>query len=68
MARALGAADWSGLGQLVRRLKGSGGSFGYPELTTLGAEIERLARANDYQGRRCTLAALRDIGEEMALT
>lgn len=32
--------DWAMLSTLAHRLRGSGGSYGYPDLSTLGATME----------------------------
>lgn len=42
--------DFEQIARLGHRLKGSGGSFGFPELTSLGARLEAVARDNDRVG------------------
>lgn len=39
--------DWSRLSDLAHRLKGAGGSYGYPMLSTLAAEMEQSFRRRD---------------------
>lgn len=39
------ALDWEQLAMLAHRLKGASGSYGYPELSTLAAEMEAAFRA-----------------------
>jgi HPt (histidine-containing phosphotransfer) domain-containing protein len=34
------AMDWAALAKLAHRLKGAGGSYGYPDLTDLGKRME----------------------------
>lgn len=36
--------DWDMLATLAHRLKGAGGSYGYPDMTKLGAEMETAFR------------------------
>ncbi|MBI5863484.1 MAG: Hpt domain-containing protein, partial [Planctomycetes bacterium] len=38
--------DWERLKTLAHQLKGAGGSYGYPDITTLGAEMETAFRQN----------------------
>ncbi len=57
MRAAFKAADSASLATLAHRLRGAGGSYGYPELTTAGAEAERqwkqadLTNAEQWIGR-----------------
>ncbi len=51
METCLQEQDFEQLARFGHRLKGSGGSFGFPELSKLGARIEVVARAED--GGRC---------------
>lgn len=37
--------DWNTLVTLAHRLKGAGGSYGYPDISQLGAEMERQFKA-----------------------
>ena len=37
--------DWGRLARLAHQLKGAGGSFGYPDLSGLGATMEKAFRA-----------------------
>lgn len=39
--------DWDQLTILAHRLKGAGGSYGFPEISRLCAELERSFRAHD---------------------
>ena len=53
--------DWETLGTLTHRIKGAGGSYGYPSLSALGASMEAGAKSkqSDPFGRWMTeLAAL----------
>ncbi len=47
MMELLGARDFGRLEILGHSLKGSGGSFGFPELTRFGASLERYAKQAD---------------------
>jgi HPt (histidine-containing phosphotransfer) domain-containing protein len=39
--RAFEQLDWTQLAMLTHRLKGAGGSYGYPQLSRLAAEMEQ---------------------------
>ncbi|MEM6293564.1 MAG: response regulator [Myxococcota bacterium] len=54
------AKDADGLQHLGHRLKGSGGSFGLPKLTSIGAAIERNAFCGDFLACARALAALEE--------
>ena len=45
LEQAAAAADWGTLATLAHQLKGSGGGYGYPGITTSAAAVERLAKA-----------------------
>lgn len=47
MESCLAQSDFVQIRRLGHRLKGSGGSFGFPALTTIGARLEKAARAED---------------------
>lgn len=42
--RALGESDWDRTAMLAHRLKGAAGSYGYPDISRLCAEMEHNAR------------------------
>jgi HPt (histidine-containing phosphotransfer) domain-containing protein len=44
LRQAYDRLDWDQLTILAHRLKGAGGSYGYPDLSTLGATMERSFR------------------------
>jgi hypothetical protein len=44
---ALVRADFAEVGVIGHSMRGSGGSYGFPELTALGARIEEAARVRD---------------------
>lgn len=44
---AYAAHQWDNLMRLAHQLKGAGGSYGYPELSQLGAQMESRFRAHD---------------------
>lgn len=58
MLQALECKDFDEIDQLGHRLKGSGGSFGFPELSTIAELLENAARARDAEGCRDVLEAL----------
>jgi len=39
-------SDWDQLATLAHQLKGAGGSYGYPDLSSLGATMEQAFRAH----------------------
>ena len=47
MLALLASSDFERIRVLGHNMKGSGNSYGFPELTRLGAEVERLARQSD---------------------
>lgn len=54
LKRAFATLDWAELTALAHRLKGAGGSYGYPELSRLAARMEkefRARRAEHFQTR-----------------
>ncbi|MGH1344961.1 MAG: Hpt domain-containing response regulator [Nannocystales bacterium] len=58
MRAALSEREFDEIGRLGHRLKGSGGSFGFPELSTIGELLETAARAGDAGGCAEALEAL----------
>ena len=51
MKQAFEALDWSQLTTLAHRLKGASGSYGYPDLSAVAAEMEsafRDQKADDF--------------------
>lgn len=47
MRQAYAAHDWDQLRVLAHRLKGAGGSYGYPDVSHLCADLEQRCRAQD---------------------
>ena len=60
------AGDTAGLAGLGHRLKGNGASYGFPEITKLGAEIETLGNAGELGAILPHLEQLRRIHAEFA--
>lgn len=58
MLNALANQQFEEIDRLGHRLKGSGGSFGFPELSTIGELLETAARASDAKGCAEVLEAL----------
>ena len=50
LREALDRKDFEAVRAIGHTMKGSGSAYGFDEITTLGAEIERLAKAGDAQG------------------
>jgi HPt (histidine-containing phosphotransfer) domain-containing protein len=50
MRRALAAADFAMLRTLAHRLKGAGGSYGYPPISGLAASLEKQFATHDATG------------------
>ncbi len=55
---AIARADYEALSQLGHRIRGEGGSYGFEELTAIGAALEIAAKARD-------LAAVRKSAKEL---
>jgi HPt (histidine-containing phosphotransfer) domain-containing protein len=56
LGAAIAAADHAGGRSIAHMLKGSAGSFGYPRVTALAAELEQALTAGDG-GRAAALLA-----------
>lgn len=67
MMELLAASDFERLSVLSHSLKGSGGSFGFPELSSFGAKLERCAQKSDSVGFQEELARLRTYLEQLEL-
>ena len=50
ISQAIAAGDLAVVRSIAHKLKGMGGSFGYPEITHIAAEIERLAMGGQIEG------------------
>lgn len=61
MADAFAKADWPGLTRLAHSLKGAGGSYGYPVLTSCAARLERAAKAQDHSQIAHSLQELQSV-------
>jgi PAS domain S-box-containing protein len=53
--------DAAGLGAIGHRLKGNGASYGFPEITEIGARIERLGHAGQLEAIQPCIERLRQI-------
>ncbi len=58
------AGDTAGLGAIGHRLKGNGASYGFPEITDIGAQIEDLGNAGKLDDILPYLERLREIRAE----
>ena len=53
--------DVKGLGGLGHRLKGNGASYGFPEITDIGDQIEQLAKADNFDAILSLIDNLKEI-------
>jgi CheY-like chemotaxis protein len=60
LAEALRAADYGKIRFIGHDLKGSGGGYGFDEITTIGRSIEEAAKRSDGEEIRRQMAALTD--------
>ena len=58
------ANDVEGLGLLGHRLKGNGASYGFPEISVIGAEMEKLSKACDLGGVLKCVEKLEQVNKE----
>jgi len=58
MADALMRSDLATVAGIAHQLKGSGGNFGFPDLTVCAGTLEHLARSGDAQNSARALAEL----------
>lgn len=65
MLKLLAASDFARLRVISHSLKGSGSSFGFPELSRIGAQLERNAHASDAPSFSQGLARLSDYLETL---
>ena len=68
MLELLASSDFERLRVLSHSLKGSGGSFGFAELTYFGETLERYARAANEAGFRAELTRLDDYLKDLKWT
>ncbi|MBK9128450.1 MAG: Hpt domain-containing protein [Phycisphaerales bacterium] len=66
LERAYAAHQWDHLAALAHRLKGAGGSYGYPEISALCAEMESAFKAQQADGLRDRFEHLRRLAEAAA--
>jgi HPt (histidine-containing phosphotransfer) domain-containing protein len=60
MMNLLAASGFQSLAALGHNIKGTGGSYGFPELTRMGAALENSANRTDPEALRIQLAELSD--------
>ncbi len=60
MLSLLAAPDFARLARLAHDLKGTGGAYGFPELTSQGAAIEEAARQSDREALALRIGQLAD--------
>jgi PAS domain S-box-containing protein len=61
MQKALASGQHATLQRLAHRMKGSGGSYGYPQLTDVAAKLESAVRADDLAAARPALDQVQDV-------
>jgi CheY-like chemotaxis protein len=61
MRDALAAGQHGELQRAAHQMKGAGGSFGFPELTRLGGDLELAAKAGDIEAAGLALARLAEL-------
>ena len=64
----LAAADFEALRIGGHSLKGSGGGYGFPDLTRIGGAIETAAKAGDAAAIQSTLAEYTDYMQRVEVT
>lgn len=65
LTAAIAAQDAKTVALLGHRLKGSGASYGFPELTTLGAALEQAGNNADFAGATKLAAQVQDYLDGM---
>jgi PAS domain S-box-containing protein len=63
----LPAPDWAGLKRRAHDLKGIGGSYGYPQVTSLAAKLEFEIIKQDFAAASARVRELRDLAERIVL-
>jgi PAS domain S-box-containing protein len=67
MIKLLAASDFAALVVLFHNLKGTGGGYGFPELSRLGAALEQSAKQTDVGTLRTQLAELGNYLDQVQL-
>ncbi len=67
LVRAMDAADYEFLGVYSHKMKGSGGAYGFPGLTAIGASMEDAARGRNSAALRDCVATLQSHLESVEL-
>lgn len=57
--------NWEGFADLVHQLKGVGGNYGYPMLTTLCADIEVKVKEEDFANVKIQLDEFNSMSEQI---
>lgn len=61
LQRAVDAADFPLVRRIGHNIKGSGGAYGLPQLSILGAQMEEAALAGDGEAVRAAAAAIENL-------
>jgi HPt (histidine-containing phosphotransfer) domain-containing protein len=67
MIEMLAVSDFGSLASLAHALKGSGTSYGFPDLTRIGAALEGSAKQRKLKALRTQLAELKDYLDRVEL-
>ena len=65
---AIDREDFETVRTIGHTMKGSGSAYGFDDITTLGAEIERLAKACDAQGLEGVVTSLIEYLDSVEVT
>jgi len=65
LKKAVKEERWQDFEKKMHVLKGSGGSFGYPEITTLSSKIESLLKAENYYVAAAMLTELEMLSQSI---
>lgn len=68
MDQAIKAGDFDALSIVAHQLKGSGGGYGYPELSERAAELERQAKTEALDDCAKALDELKDLCGRLVVT
>ena len=68
LREALDRADFESVRAIGHAMKGSGAAYGFDDITTLGAEIERLAKAGDAPALDAAVTRLAEYLDSVEVT
>ena len=68
LQHAIARMDYEQLAHLGHRMKGVGEPYGFPDVTTIGAQIEQFARAQDLNSLASVIARYRHYLRSVKIT